>query len=333
MEKKPLISVVIACYNAEKFIEETLNSVYKQTYEKIEIVISDDHSNDSTVQLVYKWIESHRERFFNVIIITSEKNTGVAVNFDRATRRATGEWIKIMGGDDLLPPQALSNYIAYVEKQDIRTILCAKSASFKESNGHIKITDVKPDPYTKYVFGLPAKEQYHKMLYEYVILIPVSMFISKELYEKVGYYDTTFPYIDDQPLFLKLTYEGVKIHFCDGFIGYMHRTSIDSISQTTCGLMNKRAFGYKGLLHEQDITYVLPNIPKWHVIFYYHYYLDLFRRILLVNILKNKNNIITRFLNRFLLFLDPVFMKKKIFNYLNLEKNDETLYTEDIFDN
>ena len=52
---KPLISILIASYNAADYIEETLNSCINQTYKNIEIIISDDHSTDDSLEKIHKW--------------------------------------------------------------------------------------------------------------------------------------------------------------------------------------------------------------------------------------------------------------------------------------
>ena len=57
MESQPLVSVVMCTYNGEKYIDEQLDSLVKQTYRHIEIVIVDDVSKDETISIVKKWME------------------------------------------------------------------------------------------------------------------------------------------------------------------------------------------------------------------------------------------------------------------------------------
>ena len=85
MEK--LVSVPVLTYNAESFIEETLESIFNQTYQTIELIISDDCSKDNTVQIVEKWCAQPRviARFTDIKIITVPKNTGIPAFFASST--------------------------------------------------------------------------------------------------------------------------------------------------------------------------------------------------------------------------------------------------------
>lgn len=319
-EEDIIVSVVLISYNAEKYIKNTLESVKIQTYKTLNLVISDDCSTDLTKEICENWIKNNSERFLSVIFTQMSHNKGVVFNLNNGIKKATGNWIKILAGDDLLPPESIEKYINYIKKQGIKTICCSKSVSFIEKNGTIQIVGYKPDPYTKKVFGMSATDQYKKMLMEYVILLPITAIIAKELYDTIGYYNETFPEIEDQPFFLKIAQNGIKINYCDDIVGYMHRTNIDSISQTTTGIMNEAAFRVDGKLHHQDKLFVLPNIKKYHIVFYYHYYLDLLRRYVIITTLKNKDTSINRFINKLFLALDPVFMKKKIYNILHSDR-------------
>ena len=78
--RQPLVSINITTYNSSKFIIETLESAKMQTYQNIELIVSDDSSVDNTVELCKKWIEKNKERFVRCKVITVEKNTGIAAN-------------------------------------------------------------------------------------------------------------------------------------------------------------------------------------------------------------------------------------------------------------
>ena len=69
-----VISVIVATYNCAQYIEDTLNSVYRQTYRDIELIYTDDRSKDDSVAIANKWIEAHKERFVRVAQTKTEKN-------------------------------------------------------------------------------------------------------------------------------------------------------------------------------------------------------------------------------------------------------------------
>jgi glycosyltransferase involved in cell wall biosynthesis len=62
-ENIPLVSIVVYVYNSEAFIIETLESIKAQTYPKLELIITDDLSKDSTLELVEEWIDINKLRF------------------------------------------------------------------------------------------------------------------------------------------------------------------------------------------------------------------------------------------------------------------------------
>ena len=116
MSKKvlPLVSVPVITYNSAKTVIETLDSIKAQTYQNLELIVSDDCSTDNTVEVCQKWIEENKSRFVRTEVVTVEKNTGVAGNLNRAEAACRGEWIKPIAGDDVLLPNCIQDCIDYV---------------------------------------------------------------------------------------------------------------------------------------------------------------------------------------------------------------------------
>lgn len=307
-----LVSVIVECFNSQEYILDALESVKNQTYSRIELIIADDCSTDQTEQICREWIAKNKKRFENCIYAKTVQNSGVAVNCTMGAKLASGKWLKDLAGDDMLPKRAVEKCADYVTKNNIKTVLCTKTASFACKRGKMHILAFSPDPYTKKILDCDARRQHKAMLYDYII--PTEYFISKKFLEKIRYYDTSFPEIEDYPLWLKITGMGIPAVYCDSILGYFHRTQIDSSSQTGRGIMNEAAFKIGGRQHRQDKKYVLPKIPWYHPVFYYHYGIDLLRRYFVITLLKNRNTKANRIINKTFLLLDPVFMKKKLYN-------------------
>ena len=91
--KKPLISVITISLNAEKYIEQTIQSVLNQTYKNIEHIIIDGGSTDKTVQIINKY----RDRIDHFI---SEKDEGIADAMNKGVALAKGDYVIFIHADD-----------------------------------------------------------------------------------------------------------------------------------------------------------------------------------------------------------------------------------------
>lgn len=109
MGVQPLISICIPSYNNEQFIAATLESVLKQTYQNLEIIITDDRSPDGTVSVAKRFSDPRIRLFEN------EKNLGVGGNWNKALSYANGKYIKLMGADDLIYPECIERQVACLE--------------------------------------------------------------------------------------------------------------------------------------------------------------------------------------------------------------------------
>ena len=92
ISKLPLVSVVISAYNHENYIQETINSIIAQTYEKIELIIIDDGSIDLTFEKILEMENVCKERFIN-IIFKKQKNQGIGTTANNLINLSQGKYI------------------------------------------------------------------------------------------------------------------------------------------------------------------------------------------------------------------------------------------------
>jgi glycosyltransferase involved in cell wall biosynthesis len=97
------VSVVIPVYNAEPYLEDTLKSVFAQTYPHIEIIAVDDGSSDRSVDIL--------ERYPGRVVLVQQKNSGPAVARNRGVRQAGGKWIAFLDADDLWAPNKIQRQL------------------------------------------------------------------------------------------------------------------------------------------------------------------------------------------------------------------------------
>lgn len=108
---KDLVSIIMPSYNTAKFIDETIESVLKQTYTNWELIIVDDCSTDNTDEVVKKYLSDSRIKY-----LKNEKNSGAAVTRNYALREAKGRWIAFLDSDDLWNEDKLCRQISFMEE-------------------------------------------------------------------------------------------------------------------------------------------------------------------------------------------------------------------------
>ena len=94
--KVPLISIALCTYNGEKYLREQLDTLVDQTYKNLEIIIVDDCSTDSTMQI----LEEYAEQYINIKVYQNKKNLGYIKNFEKALSLCLGEYIAMSDQDD-----------------------------------------------------------------------------------------------------------------------------------------------------------------------------------------------------------------------------------------
>lgn len=108
------VSVIIPVYNAEKFIEETIQSVLNQTYEDIEIILVDDCSKDNSREI----IKEYAKKYKNIIYYLQEKNFGAAVARNKGLDLAKGRYIAFLDSDDLWYSEKIEKQINFMRKNN-----------------------------------------------------------------------------------------------------------------------------------------------------------------------------------------------------------------------
>jgi len=115
----PLVSVAIITYNQKGYLKECLNSILKQDYNNIEIVVADDCSTDGTQDMLKEYDRKYPNKF---VLKLSNKNQGITPNSNLAHFACSGKYIAWMGGDDLMLPGKIKKQVEYMEKNQECTI-------------------------------------------------------------------------------------------------------------------------------------------------------------------------------------------------------------------
>jgi len=204
------ISIIIPYYKGEDYIHETLKSVYDQTYQNFEVIIVNDGSERSALDLIEKNID-----FKNLKIIHQE-NQGQSSARNNGVKSATGKYILFLDCDDLIDKKFLDKTHQILSK-DNQTRICYTKGKFFEKTDKEWVLQ----PFNTFDFLIEN-------------CIPITALIYKEDFEKVGGFDTQLNYYEDWDFWISLVEIGAKVHKIDEFLFfYRIRNTTDSLTNTS----------------------------------------------------------------------------------------------------
>jgi len=227
MTEKPLVSIIVITYNSSKFVLETLESAKAQTYQNIELIVSDDCSIDDTVELCRLWIEKNKERFVRTELVTVVNNTGIAPNCNRGLYSSEGVWVKLIAGDDILLPNCINTMVGFINKEKKCKVLFAQNALLREVSlgDHVAINKFNDN-----LFELSAKKQF-KQIVKGVALNAQGSFYNRLMLQKIGGFEESYPFMEDWPLYVKISENGYRFFGLNSIVA-LYRQHDNNISSS-----------------------------------------------------------------------------------------------------
>ena len=215
MTDLPLVSIPVITYNSSKTIVETLDSIYNQTYQNIELIVSDDCSTDNTVEICRQWISNHNDRFYHIDIIEAPVNTGISANMNRAEKACNGEWVKGIAGDDIMLPECISDCINYILNNNGTNCLFGKIEAFGEDKKYCEwLTEtfsLRNDTMAKL-----SRDELYTMILKGETPPAPAFFYNRIFFSSKGIInDERIPNIEDLPKWLNILNKGVVFAFLD----------------------------------------------------------------------------------------------------------------------
>ena len=199
------ISVVIPLYNHEKYIEDTLDSVFEQKVKPAEIIIVDDGSTDTSAAIVRRLCATHPE-----IAFWSHPNQGAHAAINAGIFHASGEFVAILNSDDTYSPQRLMHCLAIFER-DPTVSAVATAVTFIDDRGS----------HTRNLWYEQARSFYDEIQNLPLALINANFFMTtsnlvvrRSVCEELGGF-CALRYTHDLDFFLRLFLHQKRIYFLD----------------------------------------------------------------------------------------------------------------------
>ena len=196
---KPLVSVIMTVYNGEKYIEESLKSIFNQTFRDFEVIVYNDASIDGTESICARYMEKYK-KFTH--FICGPFNVGCGEGRNEAIARARGKYIAIQDADDISFIWRLEKEARFLEKN--KDIFCVGAWADKmEENGDFIELMIYP-PAT-------PEENYNEMILKKnnPIIDPSCMY-RRSLFNELGGYDSRWQLVPDFNLWARAMKNGYK---------------------------------------------------------------------------------------------------------------------------
>lgn len=132
--KEKLVSLIVPCYNGEKYLGRFFDSVLEQTYTYIQLIFVDDGSIDNTEQIVNEYKPKLKSILADAIFLT-QNNAGAAAAVNNALKYVEGEYLTWADSDDLLMPNNIKSKIDYLETHPEKGMVLGRAIAVDEETG------------------------------------------------------------------------------------------------------------------------------------------------------------------------------------------------------
>ena len=213
MNQNVLVSIIVLTYKDFSGVKQTMEAILDQTYSNIEIIVSDDGSDNYSEKLFLPFQERAKQIGKKILLNHNSKNMGTVKNINGALELVNGDVIGFLGCGDYYE---LTEVIRQIVDEFSRTgaeVVTTKMHGVSVSNPE-KVTSLPEKHLVKLLKEGNWDRIYNKMFNENCFCAPAT-FYKKEVYDKVGKYDERMRLIEDYPFMFKLILNHIKIVFLD----------------------------------------------------------------------------------------------------------------------
>ena len=236
---KPLVSILIPAYNAEKWISYTLQSAVAQTWPRKEIIVVNDGSTDRTPEIVKRFASKG-------VVLRSTENRGLSTAQNEAFQLCHGDYIQWLDADDLLAPDKIERQLAALRESDSKRILLSSPWApfyYRTSSARFVQNSVWED--------LSPAEWLLRKLRDNLHMQNATWLVSREMTEAAGPWDTRLHYDQDGEYFTRVLLASEGTRFVPGTGIFYRVTPTNRISYIGSSNRKKESLLLSMKLHIQ----------------------------------------------------------------------------------
>src|SRR5688572_4652758 len=207
---KPLVSIIIPCYNYGKYLAETINSVLDQSYSHWECIIVDDGSTDNTREVSAQFCK--QDGRFNYFY---QANAGLSAARNTGLYNASGQYIQFLDADDKIEAEKLRSQVAYFLDHSQVDILYGDVTYFSGENRPMtQSLNGDNKAWMPQLSGKGRKEL--KRLIRNNIMAVNCALVKRHLFNSVGYFDEQLKALEDWDFWIRCAVENCYFQYYEG---------------------------------------------------------------------------------------------------------------------
>lgn len=234
MSAHPLVSVVIPTYNRANVVSRSIRSVISQTYQKLQIIVVDDGSQDETESVLAG---------FSGIRIMRQRNKGVSAARNAGIAESSGELIAFLDSDDEWMPEKIEKQVSLYDPEE-PFFICHSNELWVRNDTTVNQKDIH------------AKQGgfFFTRAVERCLISPSAVLISRPLLDAVGWFDEGLEAAEDYDMWLRVTCS-YRVDFVDEKLVIKHAGQPNQLSVTTPAIDRFRVRALEKILSKPDLRY------------------------------------------------------------------------------
>jgi glycosyltransferase involved in cell wall biosynthesis len=209
VKSSSLVSIIIPCYNHGNYLADAIDSLYKQTYQYIEIIVVDDGSTDNTKEIAEKYAD---------IKYVYQSNQGLSAARNTGIKHSKGDYLVFLDADDWLFPKALETNVSYLQKNEKAAFVSGAHQKINQDEVILEDDRVKVD-----------KNHYQQLLQGNYIGMHATVLYQRWVFDDSFNFDVSLKACEDYDLYLKISRKYPIIHHQELIAAYrIHNSNMSS---------------------------------------------------------------------------------------------------------
>lgn len=290
-----LVSIIIPCYNHEKYIERCLKSIIDDSYDNKEIVIIDDGSKDNSINVIKKVIDLYDSK--KIIRFYTQENMGVVKTLNKLVDLAKGKYIAVIASDDELRNDGILKRVEYLKNHPEKKAVIGNAVVIDADDNILK-ENAAVDLFRAKKKLLKCEKLFNTELILQWCVVGPCLLLEKNVYDIIGKYNESYK-VEDRDFYLRLIENKMLGYLDETIAAYrVHGLNMSFSTSTNkvrieCAKINKAHAGLqkkhienifltsyrideKLLTHNKTILYWINKLFRYTIISIYRAFLCMF---------------------------------------------------------